>query len=251
MRTVNINVILPADRMVLPGMPKKTGKYKTLYLLHGVIGSQFDWVSGTRVQRWAEEKDLAVVMPAGENMFYVDQPKGHNFYGKFIGEELPELMEKFFPLSDKREDRFIAGLSMGGYGAIRNGLKYADRFSKIGGFSSALILEDIEKRTNENLTMFFESRDYAEACFGNLDEVAGSDMDPKYLASEMKNREVTCPDIYMSCGTKDFLYQANIDYRDAFLAEGLPVTWNEGPFDHEFDFWDQEIKNFISWLPLD
>jgi S-formylglutathione hydrolase FrmB len=251
MRTVNVNVILPVDKLLFPGMKPKTGKYKTLYLMHGVLGSQFDWISGSRVQRWAEEKDLAVVMPAGENMFYVDQPKGNNYYGEFIGRELPELMEKIFPLSDKREDRYIAGLSMGGYGAIRNGLKYADNFSRIGGFSSAFFIKDVDKRTNENIMIFFESRDYAEACFGDLKKVAGSDLDPMYLVSEMKRKKIPSPELYMSCGTRDSLYPANCEYRDLFKAEGLEVTWNEAPFDHEWDFWDQELQRFIAWLPLD
>ncbi len=251
MRTVNVNVILPVDKMLFPGMKRKTGKYKTLYLMHGILGSQFDWISGTRVQRWAEEMDLAVVMPAGENMFYVDQPKANNFYGEFIGKELPELMERIFPLSDRREDRYIAGLSMGGYGAIRNGLKYADNFSKIGAFSSAFFIKDLDKRTNEDVMIFFESRDYAEACFGDLDKVIGSDLDPAYLISRLRNKGIPFPDMYMSCGTRDSLYGANCAYRDLFLEEGVNLTWNEAPFDHEWDFWDEELHHFIEWLPLD
>ena len=73
MRTVPVNVILPTDKMTFPGMPVREEKpYKTLYLLHGVFGSYIDWVSGTNIQRWAEEQDLAVVMPSGENRFYTD-----------------------------------------------------------------------------------------------------------------------------------------------------------------------------------
>lgn len=251
MRTVNVNVILPVDKLLFPWMKKKTGKYKTLYLMHGILGSQFDWLSGSRVQRWAEEKDLAVVMPAGENMFYVDQPKANNFYGEFIGRELPELMEKIFPLSDRREDRYIAGLSMGGYGAIRNGLKYAGSFSHIGGFSSAFFIRDVTKRTNENVMIFFESRDYAEACFGDLDQIAGSDLDPARLITDLKENGLPYPEIYMACGTRDSLYEANCEYRDMFRAAGMPVTWHEAPYDHEWDFWDQELQRFIAWLPLD
>ena len=92
MRTVPVNVIIPADKPDFPGIPKRENKpYKTLYLLHGVLGSYVDWVNGTRIQRFAEMNDLVVVMPSGENSFYVDMPNGSDNYGDFIGRELVEL----------------------------------------------------------------------------------------------------------------------------------------------------------------
>ncbi|MBO5503023.1 MAG: acetylesterase, partial [Lachnospiraceae bacterium] len=107
-RTVTLNVILPVDKLDAETMNyMSTGnKFKTLYLLHGLIGNYTDWVSGTRIQRWAEEKDLAVVMPSGDNAFYVNSMAPNNDYGKFIGEELVEVTRMMFPLSDKREDTF-------------------------------------------------------------------------------------------------------------------------------------------------
>ena len=122
LRSVPVQVILPADKLSPEGEYLPLKKYKTLYLLNGLWGSHVDWVSGTRIQRWAEERDLAVVMPAGENSFYVDRPGFHTEYGKWIGEELVEITRRMFPLSHKREDTFIGGLSMGGFGALRNGL---------------------------------------------------------------------------------------------------------------------------------
>ena len=96
-------------------------------------------MNGTRIQAWAEANDLAVIMPSGENRFYLDDEKSGELYGEFIGKELVEFTRKLFPLSDKREDTFIAGLSMGGYGAIRNGLKYAENFGCVIGLSAALV----------------------------------------------------------------------------------------------------------------
>lgn len=123
-RTVTVNVIIPLDKKPLPGMPAREDKpFKTLYLLHGGYGNYTDWVNGTRIQRWAEEQNLVVVMPSGDNKFYVDIPDLGDYYGKFIGEELVEFTRKMFPLSHKKEDTYIAGLSMGGYGATVNGLK--------------------------------------------------------------------------------------------------------------------------------
>ena len=117
-RAVPVQVILPADKLNPQGAYLPPKKYKTLYLLNGYLGCHTDWVSGTRIQRWAEERDLAVVMPAGENSFYVDRPGFYADYGKFVGQELVEMTRRIFPLSERKEDTFIGGLSMGGYGAM-------------------------------------------------------------------------------------------------------------------------------------
>jgi len=251
MRTVPMNVILPVDKMTFPGMPEREDKpFKTLYLLHGVFGNYTDWVSGTNIQRWAEEKGLVVVMPSGDNMFYVDNPGANNYYGEFIGKELVEVTRKMFHLSNKREDTYIAGLSMGGYGAIRNGLKYHDTFGCIAGLSSAFITDGIEKRTND-VPFFIESRSYAESCFGDLTKVAESDKNPKWLAKKLVEQNTEIPKIYLACGDKDFLLDANRDFYDYLGRLGLDVEFEVGPGAHEWDFWNQYIKKVLDWLPLE
>jgi len=251
MRTVPVNVILPADKMVLPGMPEREEKpYKTLYLLHGVFGNYTDWVNGTRIQRYAEENDLVVVMPSGDNAFYVDQPAGQNYYGEFVGKELVELTRKMFPLSRKREDTFIGGLSMGGYGALRNGLKYHDTFGYIVALSSALVVETCPMRTNEP-PFFIERRDYAQACFGDLDKLAESDKNPKYLVRGLKEAGADIPKIYMACGDADSLLSVNKDFAAFCKKNGVDVTFEVGPGSHEWDFWDTYIKKGIEWLPAE
>lgn len=251
MRTVPLNVILPVDKMTFPGMPQRGDKpYKTLYLLHGVFGNYTDWVSGTCIQRWAEEKDLAVVMPSGDNMCYVDQEKSHNLYGEFIGQELVEITRKMFPLSDKKEDTFIAGLSMGGYGALRNGLKYHNTFGYIGGLSSALIVEGMNKRTNDS-PMFIDRRDFAESVFGDLSVVEEGDMNPAWLIKKLTKEGAALPKIYLACGTEDFLLEANRRLHEVMKEAGADVTYEEGPGGHEWDFWNRHIKKFLDLLPLE
>ena len=134
MRTVTFNAIIPADKFG-PQAAAQQKPFKTLYLLHGI-------------QAWAEANDLAVIMPSGENRFYLDDEKSGERYGEFIGRELVEFTRKLFPLSDRREDTFIAGLSMGGYGALRNGLKYAETFGCVAGLSSALIYAGLKDSDN-------------------------------------------------------------------------------------------------------
>lgn len=251
MRTVPIQVILPVDKLTLPGIPKREKKhYKTLYLLHGVFGNYTDWVNGTSIQRWAEEKDLAVVMPSGDNMFYIDQPAANNYYGEYIGRELVEITREMFPLSRRREDTFIAGLSMGGYGALRNGLKYYSTFSCIAGLSSAMILEGIEKRTND-VSFFLESRQYAESIFGDLKSLKESDKNPRWLAKQLADAGADIPQIYLACGTEDSLLDANRKFRDYLQSLGIQVEYEEGPGAHEWDFWNRYIKKVLDWLPLE
>ena len=123
MRTVSFQAIIPVDNFDETTYNQEVKPFKTLYLLHGIFGNDTDWVSGTRIQDWANDYNLAVIMPAGENKFYLDNNYSGESWGKFIGEELVTFTRKLFPLSNKREDTFIAGLSMGGHGALINGLK--------------------------------------------------------------------------------------------------------------------------------
>lgn len=251
MRTVPVNVILPVDKMVFPGMPEREDKpYKTLYLLHGVFGNYTDWVCGSRIQRFAEEHDLVVVMPSGDNAFYVDQPAGNNFYGEFVGKELVEITRKMFPLSHKREDTFIGGLSMGGFGALRNGLKYSDTFGCIISLSGALHLEEMASRTKDT-PFFLESRSYSEACFGDLSKVLDSDKNPRWLAKELKKAGKELPKIYMACGDEDHLLPVNKEMAAFLKEQGAEVTFEIGPGNHEWDFWDAYIKKAIDWLPTE
>ena len=251
MRTVPVNVILPIDKMLFPGMKKREDKpYQTLYLLHGVFGNCTDWVNETRIQRYAQEHDLAVVMPSGDNAFYLDHPGRGDNYGDFIGKELVSMTRKIFPLSEKREDTFIGGLSMGGYGAIRNGLKYHETFGHILALSSALVLEEAVQRTDDD-GFFLNTRSYAEACFGSLDEALESDRNPKYLVNRLLDQGAVLPQIYMACGRDDGLADFNRDFA-AFLKEkGADVFYEEGPGGHEWDFWDAYIKKGIERLPLE
>ena len=251
MRTVPIQVILPVDKMTAPGIPPREEKpFKTLYLLHGIFGNYTDWLSGTSIQRWAEEKDLAVVMPSGDNMFYVDQEAGHNYYGEFIGKELVEITRKMFPLSRKREDTYIAGLSMGGYGALRNGMKYSETFGYVAALSSALVTDGIENRTDDN-PFFAETRTFAQSVFGDLEKVKDSDKDPKWLVRHNIEKGKPFPKIYMTCGKQDFLLQLNKDFYNYLIQYGVTADFIEEEGSHEWGFWNRAIKRVIDWLPVE
>lgn len=248
MRTVTFKAIIPADKFGLQTRGEQK-PFKTLYLLHGIFGNYTDWVNGTRIQAWAEANDLAVIMPSGENRFYLDDENSGELYGEFIGRELVEFTRKLFPLSRKREDTFIAGLSMGGYGAIRNGLKYAENFGCIAGLSSALVY-DTWKDSDNSAPIFTFRRKYNEAIFGDYDKVAGSDKDPKALVRLLKKEGRAIPKMYMCCGTEDSLVGVNRKFRDYLLENGVDLTYEEGPGVHDWVFWDAYIKRILEWLPL-
>lgn len=249
MRTVTFNAIIPVDKFGPQAENAEQKPLKTLYLLHGIFGNYTDWVNGTRIQAWAEANDLAVIMPSGENRFYLDDEKSGELYGEFIGKELVEFTRKLFPLSDKREDTFIAGLSMGGYGAIRNGLKYAENFGCVIGLSAALV-HDTWKDADNSAPIFTFRRSYYEAIFGEYDKVKGSDKDPKALLLKLKEEGRTVPKMYLCCGTEDGLVTANRDFRDFLNENGVDLTYVEGPGKHDWVFWDTYIKKVLDWLPL-
>ena len=249
MRTTTMNVILPADKMDFSGRPLYPDKpFPTLYLLHGMLGNYTDWVSGTLIQRWAEEKGLAVVMPCGDNKHYVDMPAVGDFYGEFIGRELVELTRRMFPLSHRREDTFIGGLSMGGYGALRNGLKYYETFSGIAALSTSPIIDSLPSADN-GAGFLSQRRSYLEAVLGDLDKAQQGDRNPHVLLRQIPKEQL--PRIYLACGTEDSLLPTTRKLRDTITEVGADLTYEEAPGAHEWDFWNSQIKKVVDWLPLE
>ena len=244
-RAVPVQVILPVDKFTPDGKLPQPKKFKTLYLLHGFLGNCTDWVTGTRIQGWAEARDLCVVMPSGDNSFYVDRPATGNCYGEFIGRELVEVTRRMFPLSQRREDTFIGGLSMGGFGAMRNGLKYHDTFGAIISFSGVFEILKPDAKNHQRMNTAFE-----EGLFGNLNQALVSDKNPIWLARELAGKE-NLPAIYMACGEDDYLLPHSRNFCKLLLENGYDVTYEEGPGAHEWDFWDTYIKKALDWLPLD
>lgn len=240
-RRTSISVILPADNIHFLQDTEEIvpQPYRTLYLLHGLYGSDDIFLANTSIQKFAEDNGIAVVIPCGDNSFYVDNEKAHAYYGEYVGRELLDIIRNIFPLSDKREDTFIAGFSMGGYGAVRNGLKYSQNFSKIGMISPALITEDIVNYSDDSNVL--RSRDFYESVFGDLNNVKGSDKDPKYLIENCTDM----PDIYMACGIDDFLFDKCSDFYLYLYENGIDATFVGDEGEHTWEFCDKYIKEFI------
>lgn len=242
-RTVTANAIIPADKTMTFGRFGKKKEFKTLYLLHGLLGDCNDWALNTPLRLLAESKDLAVILPSGENGFYLNLPHPGADYEDFIAKELIEVTRRLFPLSRKREDTFIGGLSMGGYGALRLGLKYHKTFSHILAFSSAVHVFEGNDNGNE-----FHS------LFGDLKKAKRSDMNPRVCFLKMEKslhgNASRYPHIYLSCARQDGLYEANVSFRDFLLEHQADVTWDEEDGGHDWDFWRSQIEKAIETLPL-
>ena len=246
-RMVSFHAIIPSasfgDMLHPNSTPYADVKpFKTLYLLHGIGGNDSDWLMGSRVAHYAEAHRLAVIMPAGENGFYTDTSSAHQ-YGEYVGRELVAATRSMFNLSHERDDTYIGGLSMGGYGALRNGLKYSDTFSKIVALSSALVMEDAPKSTSESFWPFGK-RDYFERVFGDLDQLDGSDFDVYALATKCAANV----HIYSACGTEDTLLDKNRRFAEHLRSLGANCTYEEGPGGHDWPFWDQYIHKAIRWI---
>lgn len=218
------------------------GKAKTLYLLHGMSDDEGTWMRRTSIERYAEEKGLAVVMPDGGLGWYTDMYRGLAWF-KFISGELPALCRRFFPiLSDKREDTYIGGNSMGGYGALKCALRAPRTFSKVISLSGALDAADTAINNTVPAT-----RRYWEDVFGPAEDVPGSENDLFAAATALTDPALR-PRIYMWCGTEDFLYGQNIRMRDHLRALGYDLTYEESPGDHQWRHWDKKIADALDWL---
>ena len=248
-RKTQFTAVIPIERMDSPGQssPGSTGPFKTIYLLHGFSGSHHDWLNSTRIEYLARMYDVAVIMPSCENSFYIDDETTCQFYEKFISEELVDFTRKAFRLSDKREDTTIAGLSMGGYGALRDGMRNSNVFGSIFALSSALITDEIAgmKEGGSNAVAPYS---YYRHVFGDLDHLLGSDNDPKAVAEKMAGGKAPVPKIFICCGTEDMLITSNRDIHSHLAKLGVQHEYREAPGIHNWAFWDEYIEKAMEWL---
>lgn len=241
----SVNVILPEPSMGIgvEGSGQGSALPKVLYLLHGYSDDHSIWMRRTSVERYAASYPLAVVMPAVNHSFYCNEARGERYWD-YISQELPQVMHRFFRLSDRREDTFAAGLSMGGYGALKLGLRCPERFAAVGSFSGCVDIAAMAAAGRTDPA----GRARWERVFGDPEKVPGSDQDLLYLLRAHGGDERK-PKLYVSCGTKDFLYGAHTRFVPAAKAAGWDITHLEEPgTSHEWSFWDRQIRAFIPWM---
>ena len=237
--SASANVILPQSAV------ERGKKLPVLYLLHGLSDDHTIWQRRTSVERYVEPLGLAVVMPAVNRSFYANMAHGARYWD-FISEELPRIAQSFFPLSDKRADTFVAGLSMGGYGAFKLALNYPDRYAAAASLSGTV---DIVQRIANPDKSDPNKRKEMEDIFGPPEPVWGSDNDLFYLVDRLAKRKRR-PMLYQWCGTEDYLFEHNERFYRHAKQRGVRVSYSKSPGGHTWDKWDEQIENFLSWLPL-
>jgi S-formylglutathione hydrolase FrmB len=240
-----LGVILP-QRPLAEACSGVKPRYRTLYLLHGHSDDHTAWQRWSSIERYVEGMNLAVVMPAVHLSFYTDMAHGGKYW-QFISQEVPALACELLPLSHERADTFVAGLSMGGYGAFKLALACPERFAAAASLSGALDIRQVVRAHGEPGDEIWLEQ--MRSIFGaDLSRVAGSDHDLFALAEKVAQGDLR-PRLYQCCGREDFLYADNVRFRDHAQTLALELTYEEGPGGHEWAYWDQMIQHVLAWLP--
>lgn len=228
--TISYKAILPEER---------TGPYPVLYLLHGLSDDDSSWLYQSSITRYAAQYNLAIFMPQVHVSYYTNMHMGANYWS-FLTKEFPEKMKKIFNISYKSEETFVAGLSMGGYGAMKWGLTYPNEVAGIAALSAAVDPYRIWQDDPNRDKLF-------KPVFGSKELFIGSENDLYALLKQVK-KEIIQPSILQICGTEDSLYADNLKFKEALQENAIEYTFIEKQGDHNWVFWDQEIQSVLKWI---
>ncbi len=232
-------VILPQPTSSQIGLVSVAGRgpHPTLYLLHGQSDDDTIWLRRTSIERYVAPLGLAVVMPQVHRSFYTDMVQGGKYW-TYISQEVPALARSFFPLSDIREDNFVAGLSMGGYGAFKLALSRPEQYAAAASLSGSLNVARAPAQSDELRRVFGEG------------DFSGTSNDLLWLLSRVDQSTGPVPQLYQCCGTEDFRYEDNLVFKARAEQTRVALTYDEGPGTHEWGYWDRKIQDVLAWLPL-
>ncbi len=242
-REMPYRVILP-DGYGNPQTKNVTAKplsYSVIYLLHGLTGHFNNWADKTKLTDYAKNYNYIIVMPEGGNGWYTDSSSvANDKYESYIVQELiPEIDKKYRTISD-RQHRAVAGLSMGGYGSIKFGLKYPEMFSLVGSFSGALGAASFSEKNAGGIGKAID------LIFGATDSEKRQSNDVFKIVKEMTAEKIkNLPFIYLDCGTEDFLIQSNRDFAALLLEKKIPHEFRQLPGIHDWKFWNSQVNEFL------
>lgn len=242
---MNVDVYLPHPFNYLQEVSDyqkhyKLGPFKTLYLFHGVWNSGEQWVENTSILRYAEEENMAVVILNVGNSYYANAYDGKRFEN-FVVEELIGFVRGIFPLSEKREDNFALGMSMGGYGILNIAFKYPHIFSKCAMLSP---VTDIVYSIRFLKTLGLP----AEGIFGKWKDLRGSKFDLKVIFEENEKNMRDFPEILVIYGNKDDMTPGTKDFKEFLDAKGFKADFREYEGGHTWQFWDEHTKECIDFI---
>ena len=236
-RSMPYRVILPKNYTA-----DKNKRYPTVYLLHGLTGSSENWVSLTSLPRIARNYDVVIVTPEGGNGWYTDSvSKSNDKWESYIVRELIPEIDKKFRTQATREKRAIAGLSMGGFGALKFGLKFPDKFVLAGSFSGALGAAQITEKQFPGAI-----GKTIDGIFGPADSESRKASDIfAIIRSLTPEKTKAIPFIYLDCGTEDFLFQSNREFVSLLIEKKIPHEYRQLPGAHDWKYWDKQVQEFL------
>ena len=239
-QSVEFDVVLPA----LSGISVAEKPYKTLYFLTGFSGGARETLTFMNMQPHALLHGIALVVVTGDRSFYVDKPEWGENYGEFVGKELVEITRSLLPLSNKKEDTYIGGISMGGYGAIRHGLLRPDTFGKIAAMSPGTHAYDLL----EEKTELFQ-KGIARSLFGEKAAYLASDRNLEKLVSDAASSGQKLPELFLCCGRQDELaYECNQAFLGCLRKNSFPVEYREKDGGHDILFWEAMLETVFEFL---
>ena len=232
-----VTVIFPEESTAKP-LPD--GTFPVLYLLHGLEDDHTCWLHRTRIDYYLRNKNLVVVMPEVQRSFYSDMAYGLPYF-TYITEDLPRMMKQMFRITDDPRHTYIAGLSMGGYGALKCALRNPTAYAAVGSFSGAA---DIRQHVEDPDHTPFLGKE-GVAIFG---ERVTTENDLFLLTAKAAKEHTPLPPIYIACGLSDMLYDSNKRLCAQLDFLKIPYAYEEWPGVHNWDFWDKAIQNFLQFI---
>jgi putative tributyrin esterase len=234
-RTMKYRVLLP------DGYEGSDERYRALYLLHGLTGDYMDWSTRTDLAAIARSVPIVIVMPDGENAWYTNAADRGPRFEDYIADDLVKDVENKYRVIRSRYGRAIAGLSMGGYGALKIGLKRPGIFVAAGGFSSALGVTD--PKFDDDMVSF---KDQLYRIYGPAGSDTRTSNDILLIAGKAKPE--TAPALYLDCGTSDGLLEESRGLAAILQKRGFSYEYHEVPGAHTWQYWNRRIEIFLPWL---
>jgi len=231
-----LNIILP-DPGKMAEMP--LARRKVLYLLHGLSEDASAWQRYSSIEALAEDYGLVVIMPSAGRSFYIDQPNGQRYF-TYLVEELPRYLADVFGLAPRREDTFIAGSSMGGYGAFKAALLHPELYGAAASFSGVLSLEILRLLPDDSRKEEFTG------LFGDLEKLPGSEHDPAVWLRNAAQDPSTLPRLFITCGRQEDLFPLSGMYYAACQTLGVQAEYHEEDGGHDWSNWDRQIRWFLA-----
>lgn len=248
-----VSMILP-ERRGIPHEPHEQ-PYPVLYLLHGHGQDHTSWLRLSRIEFYLQNTDVIVIMPNANRSSYVDGVNTHK-YGTYLTEELPCALKNWFHISSNRENTYIAGMSMGGYGTLHAVLSRPDLYGAACAMSAGIRMGtcDISGKADKGMTIPDVpeiNRNFLNT-FGPNETYLGSNYDLRHLARQLNSSDGPKPNILQLCGTEDPLYEDNVEFA-AFIKKECPNinhTYQESEGIHDFNYWDRESLTMLKYFGL-